>query len=122
MAEPYQGYGAHSDYVVLHNYRRDVFSEITLDANAAVSDFDLKTWGLLMYPNYNDDEENFFGALLKQILFDGIILLAWHYFQGYFFPHEPVHQVFCQHFLELAEAQLKAYAISWRLTYRLIGI
>jgi hypothetical protein len=109
-------------YMVLHYYHRDVISEINLDTNAVVSHFDLKTWGFLIYPNDDGEQENSFDALMKQILFDGIIPLAWHYFQGYFSPRGPVHQVYCQHFLEFAEVQLKAFASSWRLTDCLIGI
>ncbi len=36
------------------DYYRDIFSLITLDTNAVVSDFDLKTWGILVYPEDED--------------------------------------------------------------------
>ncbi len=53
---------------------------------------------------------------------DGILPLAQHYFQGYFFPRGPAHQVYCQHFLDFAKAQLQDFANRWRLTERLIRI
>jgi hypothetical protein len=59
---------------------------------------------------------------MRQILFDGIMPLAWHYFQGNFSPCGPVHQVYCQHFMEFAEAQLKEIASSWGLMDHLIRI
>ena len=40
-----------SQFTFPHNYHRDVVSEITLDTHATVSEFDLKTWGFLMYPD-----------------------------------------------------------------------
>ncbi len=40
-----------SQFPFPHNYHRDVVSEITLDTHAAVLEFDLKTWGFLMYPD-----------------------------------------------------------------------
>jgi hypothetical protein len=33
-----------SHYLTLHNFHRDVVSEFTLDIQATVSEFDLKTW------------------------------------------------------------------------------
>ena len=39
-----------SQFMMPHNFHRDVVSEITLDTHATVSEFDLKIWGFLMYP------------------------------------------------------------------------
>jgi hypothetical protein len=61
---------------VPHNYQRDMILEVTLNTNAMESELDLKTWGFLIYPNDNDEGENSFDALMKQILFNSIILLA----------------------------------------------
>ncbi len=109
-------------FKTLHNFHRDVVLEITLDTRAIVSDFDLKTWGFLMYLDCSDDHSPDFDNLVRQILNDGILPLAQHYFQGYFSPRRPAQQVYCRRFLDFAEAQLKAFASSWRLMVRLIGI
>jgi hypothetical protein len=75
-----------------------------------------------MYPECSDEHSLDFDILVRQILMVGVLPLARHYFQGYFSPCGPAHQVYCQHFLDCAEAQLKAFASSWRLMERLIGI
>ncbi len=73
-----------SQFMTLHNFHRDVVSEITLDTHATVSEFDLKTWGFLMYPDCSGDQTLDFDVLLQQILKSGILPLAQHYFQSYF--------------------------------------
>jgi hypothetical protein len=73
-------------YMTLHNFHRDVVLDITLDTRAVVSDFDLKTWGFLMYLDCSDDHSPDFDILVRQILMDGILPLAQYYFQVYFFP------------------------------------
>jgi hypothetical protein len=78
-----------SHYLTIHNFHRDVLSEFTLDIQATVSEFDLKTWGFLMYPDCSSNHSPDFNILVWQILTDGILPLAQHYFQGYFFPRGP---------------------------------
>ncbi len=97
-------------------------SEFTLDTQAIVSEFDLKTWGFLLYPDRSGDHSLDFDILVQQILKDGILTLAQHYFQGYFYPPGPAHKVYCRRFLDFAKAWLQDFASSWRLTERLIGI
>ncbi len=84
-----------SHYLTLHNFHRDVVLEFTLDIQAAVSEFDLKTWGFLLYPDRSGDHSLDFNMLVQQILKDGILPLAQHYFQGYIYPRGPAHQVYC---------------------------
>ncbi len=55
-----------NQYMLLHNYHRNLILEISLDADAMVSDFDLKTWGFLIYPNNDREQENSFDALVKK--------------------------------------------------------
>jgi hypothetical protein len=74
-----------SQFMTPHNYHRDVVSEI-LDTQATVSEFDLKTWGFLMYPDRSGEQTLDFDILLWQILKSGILPLAQHYFQSYFTP------------------------------------
>jgi hypothetical protein len=109
-------------YMLLHNFHKDVVSEFTLDTQAMVSEVDLKTWGFLMYPGRSDDHRLDFDVLIRQILMDGVLPLAQHYFQGYFSPRGLAHQVYCRRFLDFAEAQLKDHATSWMLADRLIRI
>ena len=45
-----------SQFMTPHNFHRDVVSEITLDTHAMVSEFDLKTWGFLMYPDCSGEQ------------------------------------------------------------------
>jgi hypothetical protein len=99
-------------FMMLHNFHRDVALEITLDTRAAVSEFDLKTWGFLIYLDRIDDHSLDFDILVRQIPMDSILPLAQHYFQGYFSPCRPAHQVYCHRFLEFVKAQLKAFASS----------
>jgi hypothetical protein len=108
-----------TNHFMIHS---DVISEITLGTRAIVSEFDLKTWGFLMCPDHSDYHSLDFDILVRQILMDGILPLAQHYFQGYLYPCGPAHQVYCHRFLEFAKAQLKAFASSWRLMEHLIGI
>jgi hypothetical protein len=82
-------------FMTLHNFHRDVASEFTLDIQATVSEFDLKTWGFLLYPDGSGDHSPDFDILVRQILKDGILPLAQHYFQGYFYPRSPAYQVYC---------------------------
>ncbi len=84
-----------SHFMTLHNFHRDMVSEFTLDTQAIVSEFDLKTWGFLLYPDCSCDHSLDFYLLVQQILKDGILALAQHYFQGYFNPRGPAHQVYC---------------------------
>jgi hypothetical protein len=111
-----------SHYLILHNFHRDDVSEFALDIQATVSEFDLKTWRFLLYPDCSGDHSPDFDIWARQILMDKIIPLAQHYFQGYFSPRGPAHQVYCHRFLDFAKAQLQAFASSWRLMERLIGI
>jgi hypothetical protein len=111
-----------SQFMTLHNFHRDVVSEITLDTHATVSDFDLKTWGFLLYPDRSGEQTLDFDILVQQILKWGILPLAQHYFQSYFTPRGPARQVYCRRFLDFAKAQLQDFANSWRLTECLIGI
>jgi hypothetical protein len=111
-----------SHYLTLQNFHRDVFSEFTLDTQATVPEFDLKTWGFLLYPDHSGDHSPDFNILVWQILKDGILPLAQHYFQGYFYPRGPAHQAYCRRFLDFSKVQLQDFASSWRLTERLIGI
>jgi hypothetical protein len=84
-----------SQFMTLHNFHRDIVLEITLDTHATVSEFDLKTWGFLLYPDRSGDQTLDFDVLLQQILKLGILPLAQHYFQSYFTPRGPAHQVYC---------------------------
>ncbi len=111
-----------SHNLTLHNFHRDVVLEFALDIQATVSEFDLKTWGFLLYPDRSGDHSPDFDIWVRQIFKDRILPLAQHYLQGYFSPRGPAHQVYCHRFLDFAKAQLQAFASSWRLTERLIGI
>jgi hypothetical protein len=111
-----------SHFMTLHNFHRDVVSEFTLDTQATVSEFDLKTWGFLLYPDCSGDHSPDFDILVWQILMDGILPLAQHYFQGYFSPRGPAHQVYCHCFVDFAKAQLQDFTNRWRLTECLIRI
>ncbi len=53
-----------SHYLTLHNFHRDVVSEFTLDIQATVSEFDLKTWGFLLYPDRSSDHSLDFNILV----------------------------------------------------------
>jgi hypothetical protein len=66
--------------MVLCNYNRDVTSAIALDINAMASDLDLKTWGFLIYPDYNEERENSLENLMRHILFNGVMPFSWHFF------------------------------------------
>jgi hypothetical protein len=85
-----------SHFMTPHNFHRDVVSELTLDTQALVSEFHLKAWGFLLYPDHSGDYSLDFDILVQQALKDGILPLAQHYFQGYFYPRGPVHQVYCR--------------------------
>jgi hypothetical protein len=111
-----------SHFMALHNFHRDMVSELTLDTQALVSEFDLKTWGYLLYPDRSGDHSLDLDILVQQILKDGILPLAQHYFQGYFYPRCPAHQVYCRCFLDFTKAWLQDFASSWRLTECLIRI
>jgi hypothetical protein len=111
-----------SQFMTLHNFHRDIVLEITLDTHATVSEFDLKTWGFLLYPDRSGDQTLDFDVLLQQILKLGILPLAQHYFQSYFTPRGPAHQVYCRRFLDFAKARLQDFSRSWRLTECLVGI
>ena len=108
--------------MTLHNFHRDVVSEFTLDIQATVSEFDLKTWEFLLYPDRSGDHSPDFDILVWRLLKDGILPLAQHYFQGNFYPRGPAHQVYCQHFLDFAKAWLQDFTRSWRLMERLVRI
>jgi hypothetical protein len=82
-------------FMMLHNFHRDVVSEITLDTRAVVSEFDLKTWSFLIYPECSSGHSLDFDILVRQILMDSVLPLAQHYFQGYFSPRGHAHQVYC---------------------------
>ncbi len=75
-----------SQFMTPHNFHRGVVSEITLDTHATVWEFDLKTWGFLMYPDHSGKQTLDFDILLRQILKSEILPLAQHYFQSYFTP------------------------------------
>jgi hypothetical protein len=111
-----------SQFMTLHNFHRDVVLEITLDTHATVSEYDLKTWGFLLYPNRSGDQTLDFDILLQQILKSGILPLAQHYFQSYFTPRGPARQVYCRCFLDFVKARLQDFSRSWRLTERLVRI
>ncbi len=81
--------------MILHNYNRDVTSAITLDTSTMVSDMDLKSWGFLVYPHNNEEQENSFGDLMKQILLSGVMPFARHFFQGYLTHHGTLPKVYC---------------------------
>ncbi len=98
--------------MTLHNFHWDVVSEFTLDTQAIVSEFDQKTWGFLLYPDRSSDHSLDFNILVQQILKDGILPLAQHYFQGYFYPHGPANQVYCRRFLDFTKAWLQDFASS----------
>jgi hypothetical protein len=51
-----------------------------MDTHATVSEFDLKTWGFLLYPHRDSDSIFDFNALLQQILRLRILPIAQHYF------------------------------------------
>jgi hypothetical protein len=55
-------------FMTLHSFHRDVVSEFTLNTQAVVSDFDLKTWGFLLYPDSSDNHNPDFNVHLQQIL------------------------------------------------------
>jgi hypothetical protein len=111
-----------SHVMSLHNFHRDIVSEFIMDTQAVVSNFVLKTWAFLLYPDRSGDHVSDFDVLLQQILKLGILPLAQHYFQSYFSPRGPAHQVYCRRFLDFAKAQLQDFARSWRLMECLIGI
>jgi hypothetical protein len=96
-----------SYFMTLHNFHRDVASEFGLDTQATVSELDLKNWGFLWYPDRSGELSIDFDILVRQILKDGILPLAQHYFQGYFSPRDPAHQVYCRRFLDFAKAHLQ---------------
>jgi hypothetical protein len=75
-----------SQFMIQQNFHRDIVSEITLDTHATVSEFDLKTWVFLLYPDRSGDQTLDFDVLVQQILKLGILPLAQHYFQSYFMP------------------------------------
>ncbi len=53
-----------SHFMTLHNFHRDVVSEFTLDIQATVSEFDLKTWGFLLYTDHSGDHSPDFDIFL----------------------------------------------------------
>jgi hypothetical protein len=67
-----------------------------------------------MYPDRSSEQTLDFDILLRQILKSGILRLAQHYFQSYFTPRGPAHQVYCQRFLDFAKAQLQDFSRRWR--------
>jgi hypothetical protein len=99
------------------HYYRDIFSLFTLDLNAIITDFDLKTWGFLVYPGDYDEQANPFKFLIRCVLLKGIIPLA-----SFFSAYGVVQHVYCQRFKEFVKEQLKNFAGSWHLMEHLIGI
>jgi hypothetical protein len=71
------------------------------------------TWGFLIYPEGNDEEENFVEDPMTRVLIEGILPLAEHYFQGCFSHRRPAHQVYCQLFKDLVKEQLKKHVGPW---------
>jgi hypothetical protein len=57
-----------SHFMTLQNFHRDIASEFTLDIQAIVSEFDLKTWGYLLYPDCSGDHSPDFDILVRRIL------------------------------------------------------
>jgi hypothetical protein len=53
-----------SHFLTLHNFHGDVVLEFTLDIQATVSEFDLKTWGFLLYPACSGDHSLDFDILV----------------------------------------------------------
>jgi hypothetical protein len=111
-----------TDPYVRYNYHRDIFSPLALDINATIADFDLKTWGFLVYLDDYDEETNPFDLLMKRILHKGIIPLATSYFQSFFTTPGPAQQVYCHRYKEFVNEHLKDFSSSWRLTECLVGI
>jgi hypothetical protein len=111
-----------TDPYACYNYHRDIFSPFALDINATIAEFDLKTWGFLVYLDDYDEETNPFEFLTKRILHKGIIPLATSYFQSIFATPGPAQQVYCHHYKEFLKEHLKAFSSSWHLTERLVGI
>jgi hypothetical protein len=62
-----------SHFMTLHNFHQEVVSEFTLDTQAIISEFDLKTWGFLLYPDCSNDHSLDFDILVQQIIKDGIL-------------------------------------------------
>ncbi len=110
-----------SQFMTLHNFHQGIVSEITLDTHATVLEFDMKTWGFLLYPDHSGDQTLDFDVLTQQILKSGILPLAQHYFYSYFTPRGPAHQVYCPHSLDFTKAQMQDFSRSWRLTECLVG-
>jgi hypothetical protein len=69
-----------TDPYVHYNYHRDISFPFALDINTTIAEFDLKTWGFLVYPNDYDEQTNPFELLMKHIFHEGIIPLATSYF------------------------------------------
>jgi hypothetical protein len=111
-----------TDPYARYNYLRNIFSPLALDINTTIAEFDLKTWGILVYPDDYNEETNPFELLMKCILHEGIIPLAMSYFQSLFATPGPAQQVYCHHYKEFVKEHLKAFSSSWRLTERLVGI
>ncbi len=111
-----------TDPYMHYNYHRDIFSPFALDLNATISEFDLKTWGFLVYPDDYDEQANPFELLMKHVLHKGIIPLVMSYFQSFFATPGPAQQVYCHQYREFVKEHLKEFAGSWRLTERLVGI
>jgi hypothetical protein len=66
------------------HYYRDIFSLLTLDLNTIITDFDLKTWGFLVYPGDYDEQANPFEFLIRCVLLEDIIPLAAVHFASFF--------------------------------------
>jgi hypothetical protein len=99
--------------MILHDYHRDIDSEITLETNAVISGIDPKTWGFLIYPEGDDEEETTFEDLMTRVLVKGTLPLTGHYIQGYFLPHGPAHQAYCLLLKDFVKEQLNKYADPW---------
>jgi hypothetical protein len=105
-----------------YNYHRDIFSPLALDINATIAEFDLKTWGFLVYPDDYNKETNPCDLLMKCILHEGIIPLATSCFQSFFVTPGPAQQVYCHCYKEFVKEHLKDFSSSWHLMEHLVGI
>ena len=104
------------------HYHRDIYSLITMDLNAIIPEFDLKTWGFLVYPDDYDEQANPFDFPMKRVLLDIIIPLTSAYFASFFSAYGFTQHVYCQHFREFLKEQLQGFTGSWPLMECLIRI
>jgi hypothetical protein len=89
------------------------FLPFSLDINATIAEFDLKTWGFLVYPDDYDEQANPLELLMKRVPQEGIIPLATFYFQSFYVTPDPKQQVYCHRYREFCEGAVEG--VCWFL-------